>query len=291
MVKIVFWNTEGGTEAAPIKAKRSKRRYKAVRRSNQLSIERHAGESSDRRFTRSLTKRSRKRKADDMEPSPEERLSKASSRELKNLRTELWAEQKRIAMRNKAILLETLPYGVRKCDHVFFCEVVSNHLHAQSSIDGQITPMLKCYSYYNNGTSTPLSNDDLTGGPKTRIPKYVMIDGTKFYFWHAPSGDGAKKGKVVANVFRILCDFNEPFVLFGDLNADPEQLVQQGLDWDNIIPPEYKGGTRISGRTLDYAITNAPREGAICRRLFPFTVGFDIKIRTGSDHMPMVLEY
>jgi hypothetical protein len=47
------------------------------------------------------------------------------------------------------------------------------------------------------------------------------------------------------------------------------------------------GGTRISGRALDYAVTNCSTFLHPCEPLYTGRENYDIKQRTGSDHMVM----
>ena len=104
----------------------------------------------------------------------------------------------------------------------------------------------------------------------------------------APSGNN---GAIVAQMANGLNASGRPFVLFGDLNAEPSDYEDELVAGVSILEPP--GPTRISGRILDYAVTNVPNffSGDYpCRPLYSGKKNFEIKERTGSDHMVMVLQ-
>lgn len=178
-------------------------------------------------------------------------------------------------------------------DQLFYCEVECDHPNAQSSkADGTTTPHLLCYASYENKISSVLNYTTLWPASfnPDRVPLYRDIRGTspgsppvRCYYWHAPSGNN---GQIVAEAYAHLNTLGTPFVLFGDLNAEPEQLINKGIPKNNIVAPD--GPTRISGRTLDYAVTNVPKRIAI--RKYRDCPALDIKLLGGSDHAFMFLD-
>jgi len=192
--------------------------------------------------------------------------------------------------------------------HTFFCEVHIDHSQKRSPLLNGAPPGggTLCYAYYHGDASADFTNCPITdrwyvGGALpgvTRVPRGVKINvssgdhkGTevRFCFWHAPAGND---GRIVVQMANGLNAGGQPFVLFGDLNAEPRDLLrhlrhQLAAGVSILHPP---GGTRISGRTLDYAVTNVPHFFHACRRLYDDKKNREIKQTTGSDHMIMVLE-
>ena len=244
--------------------------------------------------------RSTKRKR---EPEPAEqnakrqKISRAENAELKLLTYERRAERARNQYVNKATLMDGI-MTMSNFPHVFLCEIVHTHVHADppKPASGPNERPLS-YLYYANGVRTPLTNFPTASGagwyagpalPATmRVPKAVVINNVRFCFWHAPSGNS---GRPVIDMFNGLNIPGTRFVLFGDLNCDPEQLIARGLPVANIIAPLT--ATRISGRRLDYAITNVPELfERTCRQWSQYPKPIDILRSTGSDHSPMILNF
>lgn len=182
-------------------------------------------------------------------------------------------------------------------DEVFYCEVMYNHTDAQSPLylGAAVTLNVNCYASYDRSQVS----QDLTHiawppniqNNTTRFPAYRDLHGAgnggvvRCYFWHAPSGSN---GNIVVDVYQHLMTLGAPFILFGDLNAEPAQI--QGGPKVPIAHIVQAGPTRISGRTLDYAITNVPSRVRL-RKQDGTTNNFaSIKRQYGSDHAFMVLE-
>ena len=159
-----------------------------------------------------------------------------------------------------------------------------------------------CYAHYQGGVSTDFSHCPITDEwyvgaalpAMPRVPWGVVINGSRgraagqpvrFCFWHAPSGNN---GAIVALMANGLHAGGQPFVLFGDLNAKPSDYEIWLAAGVSILKPV--GCTRISGRTLDYAVTNVPEFFNPCRPLYTGLENYLIKERTGSDHMVMVFD-
>lgn len=204
------------------------------------------------------------------------------------------AESKARQLLKKFKLSQDLPTSA---NDVFFCEVVATHPDARSSQAGAAAPggAVLCYARYSGGINAGFTHCPVTLGwcnapaQGTRVPKSVTITGhhgpVHFCFWHAPSGNN---GTVVAQMYADLVAHGAPFVLFGDLNTEPNQLITHHVPPVNILQPP--AGTRISNRCLDYAVTNVPGYFHGVRALYPQANGWAIKQRTGSDHMVMILD-
>ena len=184
-----------------------------------------------------------------------------------------------------------LTKGLSNKQHSFICEVQEDYLGSISSLRGVADPATLCYYYGGGGLASALNwrnVPDPVGltGQNSRIPKTTQIANVEFCFWHAPSGNN---GQVVANTYNWLLQAGNNFVLFGDLNAEPDQVKRHGVPAANILEPD--GPTRISGRKIDYAITNVPDRflEKKSKRLFDVE-GMEIKNETGSDHMIMKLQ-
>ena len=287
MRKIIFWNVEGASVNAIREADRLARRKDMVARTMKMVASRHSGHDRTGPLTRGTIDRVRR-----------SLKSHGLTREqISEARAHMAAERAALdaqKMRNKFKLFLDLPHSAHD---VFCCEVVANHPHARSPLAGAAAAggATKCYAYYHNAASTAFTHCPVTSAwyagpafaPGVRVPKAVVLAATAgnvlCCFWHAPSGNN---GAIVAQVFNGLVGAG-PFVLFGDLNAEPKQLIQQGVPAADIIAPH--GMTRISGRCLDYAITNVPNQVSACRAIYPDQYR-DIKQKTGSDHMAMVLQ-
>jgi hypothetical protein len=77
-------------------------------------------------------------------------------------------------------------------------------------------------------------------------------------------------------------------ILFGDLNTDPGQLLARGVPVNQIAAPV--GPTRISGRTLDYALSNF-QPVLVYRAFDQAAPAREIKRRFGSDHAAMCMRW
>ena len=290
MKKMIFWNTEHLSPNALRIAERAVRRKEAAVEAAHHRASRTAGHGPTRAVTRSLAQAARRASFKGHALSREERLEAMQVSSLNA--TEAAAERLRNKFRLSGDLAVSAP-------HVFFCEVSATHPDARNPLLHGLAAggATLCYAYYQTGASSafthcPMSNGWYAGPALPaldRVPKSVTINGTggpvRCCFWHAPSGND---GQIVATVFAGLVAGGAPFVLFGDLNAQPDQLVAQGVPAPAII---HSGGpTRISGRCLDYAITNVPHQFKNCRPLYNGAENYLIKQKTGSDHMVMVLE-
>jgi hypothetical protein len=294
MNKIIFWNTEHlsvqAAEIAEEALEAAERKLEVKNRHAKL----HAKDEPTRRTTRHSIK--------DIW-SAGDRHERAAARAHE---THDKAQKRAARARNKLLLSQDL-IASHQPQHTFFCEVLSDHTDAQSPLRGGAAAGggTLCYAHYYSGTSANFTHCAINNawyvGPAVpptveRIPRGLVINvargvhagqAVRFCFWHAPSGNN---GQIVAQMANGLAAAGQPFVLFGDLNAQPTDynaLLAPGV---TILDPECP--TRISGRTLDYAITNVP--GAFrdnrCRPLYPGNENYAIKQRTGSDHMVMVFE-
>ncbi|TQV87752.1 hypothetical protein [Aliikangiella coralliicola] len=289
MKKIIFWNIERLSPNQLFFSRAALKRARSAYTAAQKQAARKVGHEATRAVTRSSVKK--------------KSMSKFLSRESRNERRSFWflkaEEDKAESMRNKYELSEDLPPSAH---HAFYCEVGYNHGDRRSPRIGATAAGSSdlCYAYYANGASSAFTHCPITAGwcgapppaalgGLVRVPKSVSVVGTagpvRFCFWHAPSGNN---GAIVAQVYNALNAHGAAFVLFGDLNAEPDDLIHQGVPGANILDPG--GATRISGRCLDYAVTNVPNQFHGCRPLYNVRNPREIKIRTGSDHMPMVLE-
>jgi hypothetical protein len=114
----------------------------------------------------------------------------------------------------------------------------------------------------------------------------VVYGGANLFFWHAPSGNG---GEVVAAVWNsINANYGGNNILFGDLNTNPGQLLAHGLPLAQIAAPVSP--TRISGRTLDYALSHF-QPLLVYRAFDQAAPHWEIKWRFGSDHAAMCLRW
>jgi hypothetical protein len=280
-MKIIFWNTEHLSPNALKIAEKAVRDKNRQRTTMLKQATRSHGPT--RAVTRSLVGRS----APNLPG-----LSREERREVRALAFLKAAAAQAEKLRNKSELSLDLPISAPR---VFYCEVITDHPDHQSPFPGGVAvdPNTLCYAHYSNGVSTAFTDCPTTGGPgwyggpalAGRVPKSVTLGAppVRFCFWHAPSGNN---GAIVAQVYNGLNAAGQPFVLFGDLNAEPHVVTLQGVPPLSILNPG--GPTRISGRCLDYAITNVPlRFPNGCRPLYTGVEGYSIKERTGSDHMIM----
>lgn len=297
--KICFWNTEHLSPNALTRARNAADRLAAMQRGAQEQEARTAS-----RPHRPLTRYFMANHDDDGSDNDSDdnnadthkrrRLDRDTSNAIARQRQLDKADRLAARLRNKANLAISLRHSAR---HVFFCEVLTDYADSFSSLDG-IGPVpheTLCYAHFLNGTRDVLPSAHGLGwcDPPTygeRVPKGIIIqtarrEDVRFCFWHAPSGND---GNVVANMYASMLGHaaGAPVVLFGDLNAEPGDVAgKAGVTMAEILAPV--GATRISGRKLDYAITNRPD-------LFrgpPYGLrnaeGYDIKQQVGSDHMVM----
>jgi hypothetical protein len=184
---------------------------------------------------------------------------------------------------------------IQSAPYACFCEVVDTHPDQRTSLLGAATTGTLCYAHYQNRVSTafaacPAGADawiapgDVPHGI-VRVPKGFVVAGVRFCFWHAPSGNN---GQVVADMFSGLIATGQPTVLFGDLNCEPSDLRARGIPDSQLLHPST--ATRISGRCLDFAVTNVKSKFHGIRALNSAPKGYNIKTWTGSDHMVMILD-
>ncbi|MDJ0644187.1 MAG: hypothetical protein QNJ15_15345 [Erythrobacter sp.] len=285
MVKLVFWNTEGASDHAFDIAEYHKQFLDGALRSQTATRKRSKAIGvATRAMRRSIGRKDTK-------------IDRLLEREIHSDHIVEREGQRYASKVRKAKLLRDLRIGLYQCKHTFFCEVTSTSFDAQSSRVGRITDGLKCYSYFHRGVKKKLKHINVETLRSPRAIMGIQIGGIPCLFWHAPSGGN---GQAVAKNFKQLCKLSpqRPFLLFGDLNAEPEQVKKYGVPEECIIaPPQGDGtrinkkGTRISNKILDYALTNVPKYRARCRPLYDSLEGFQIKVGTGSDHMPMILQY
>jgi hypothetical protein len=302
MTKIVFWNVEHLSQAAVDIAAAAVRAEERRANKYQAAIAAAAssGGSGYGKITRATTRSATKSRASTASAASAAggRFDRMESRAYHAVEQARSTAEK---LKNKFELSQDLTISA---PHVFFCEVLSSHPDAQSPLLGAAPAGggTLCYTHYENGVSSafthcPITHGWYVGAPlpaaMTRVPKGIIIHGTRglaagqpvrFCFWHAPSGNN---GQIVAQMANGLDVGGPPFVLFGDLNAEPGDYAPWLRPGVHIMRPP--GGTRISGRTLDYAITNRPAWFNQCRPLYT-EQQYPIKQRTGSDHMVMAFE-
>lgn len=296
MTKIIFWNAEHLTDNAFDIYENARLQVGACKRSAQNQFERRAGRGPTKRITRAM-------KAEARGGVGKRKLDRDTALEVDALVAEEVAERAAERKRNKFQLSNDLPASAR---HVFMCEVSATVMGAHNPLTGPANGATLHYAYYQGGNITPFTDCPVTHGAgwyvhpagavpfgaDFRVPKSVTIPnggagaGVRFCFWHAPSGNS---GAIVAQMYNSLAAAGQPFVLFGDLNAEPNQLMHHGIAAANIIDPGVP--TRISGRTLDYAVSNVAAHFTRLAPLHPDAHGYDIKQQTGSDHMPMIMHY
>jgi len=184
---------------------------------------------------------------------------------------------------------------------VFYCEVQQGFPGNTSSLRNAVAPGAKILCYWTNilgalaeplafpavgaGVPGPPGGPHLAGGNR-RIPRWVVHGGINLFFWHAPSGNN---GQVVAAMWNFIkANHVGNSILFGDLNAEPGQLLAQGVPAGEICAPV--GPTRISGRKLDYALSNF-QPVLVFRAFDQAAPHAEIKRRFGSDHAAMCLRW
>jgi len=288
----MFWNAEHIGRNAQEMADRAIRRVERELRALTILAQFYAGQALPKPLTREALRQAeyQERRYPNLNFNREARAEARLRRELAD------AERDAEKYRNKASLAEDLTVSA---PYVFFCEVEATHPDSQYSLLGRGEPGggTLCYAHYQNGASRLFTNCPIDDGwcglvnpiPNAdRVPKSVPIRGSnglmQFCFWHAPSGNN---GRVVAAMYDGLIASGRDFVLFGDLNAEPNDVMAHGVPEDSVIKPICP--TRISGRCLDYALTNRHDWFSVCRPLYNGMQGRNIKIRTGSDHMVMIL--
>lgn len=184
---------------------------------------------------------------------------------------------------------------------VFYCEVQQGFAGNTSSLRNAVAPGAGILCYWTNvagglaepagfpavgtGVAGPPGGPHLAPG-NARIPKLAVHGGVNLFFWHAPSGNN---GQVVVAMWNFINAHHAGNnILFGDLNTDPGQLLAQGVPLNQICAPV--GSTRISGRTLDYALSNF--QPVLVSRAFDQAVPYwKIKRHFGSDHAAMCLRW
>lgn len=117
-----------------------------------------------------------------------------------------------------------------------------------------------------------------------RAPGWMNFDGIAIYFFHAPAHRDAAARAVTFLVSSLVQTHgNNPWILVGDLNVEPETLREvENFNLGQFIrepngPTYWTRGGR--GKILDYALSNFPlsvRVGQGGERLF-------------SDHAPILL--
>jgi len=289
--KIGFWNAEHWSNHDVAIAERAEAAAKAAL--EQISVRGEIGPT--RAITRSSVcsgyGRAKKKRARRQGPmSRPSGLTRQEEKELAAIRHQNKVVKRALRKTRKFTLARDMKNSQ---DEIFFCEVESTHNDAQSSRADDTKPRgLLCYASFSRGVSINLSHivwPAAIAAKMKRVPKYRNINGTgqggevKCYFWHAPSGNN---GQIVYEVYDHLTGLGEDFILFGDLNAEPYQLIAKGVPEDNIKRPV--SGTRISGRTLDYAVTNVPNRVEV--RKYNRCPVPDIKNEQGSDHAFMFLD-
>ena len=286
--KIGFWNVEHWSNNALLKAEEAEEQATfALERIQRGAVQRGHNTKPTRAVTRLQLR-------NDWKKHKFSGLSRAEKSELNALK---YAKGKLRIAQQKVRKYTYARDMVYSCDHLFYCEVESSHTDAQSSsANGIISPHLLCYAYYHDKVSTALNHYAHWPAPIAnlqRVPKYRDIAGSgqggivRCYFWHAPSGNN---GTIVATAYNHLVGLHNnlgtPFVLFGDINTEPTNLILKGIPAGNIVATD--GGTRISTRILDFAITNVPNRISI--RKYQNCPAQSIKDQNGSDHAFMFLE-
>ncbi|WP_218145046.1 hypothetical protein [Nitrosospira briensis] len=291
MVKIIFWNVEHLSPAAVEIAQFALQAAERSAKQQEAAIAAAAsvGGSEYGKITRAQTRSSTRSIA--AASAAGNRFERAEARGYVVIER---ARMKAERLKKKLELSEDLTVSAPQ---VFFCEVLPNHPHSRSPLLGAAVAggATLCYAHYAGGVSSPFTNCPITDGwyvgpvlVMSRVPKGLVINGrtsgaVRFCYWHAPSGNN---GKIVAQMANGLNAGGQPFVLFGDLNAEPDDYAIWLHPNVRIMRPP--GGTRISGRALDYAVTNCPTFLQDCRPLYSGRKNYEIKQDTGSDHMVMV---
>lgn len=197
---------------------------------------------------------------------------------------------------------ETQDWLETRSEKVFYCEVQQAFAGSTSSLRDASVAGAETLCYWTNivggldepagfpaagpGVPGPPGGPHLVRGGE-RIPRRADGGGgVNLFFWHAPSGNS---GEVVAAVWNFIkATYAGQNILFGDLNCDPGQLAGVGVPQDEMATPA--GATRISGRTLDYAL--ADFAGVSVSRAFDYAAPHaSIKSRFGSDHAAMQLNW
>lgn len=287
-ITIGFWNSEHWSPNARVIARKALARQKRAIKSAKSATSYRGGRGGPTRpITRESEQKMRKYKPG------MSRLSRDEFKELQRLRI---VESEIQSARQKFQKFSLASESITSFNHVFYCEVEASHPLAQSPLSAGAVGHALCYAYYDTGipTGLPLNASLLVGWPAasfradSRVPKGIAIAGSgagplvDFYFWHAPSGNN---GLIVQQVYACLAALGVPFVLFGDLNAEPDQIQAHGIPNADILRPVL--GTRISRRMLDYAVSNVANRFTL--RHLHYVSGYDIKTKIGSDHMFMIL--
>jgi hypothetical protein len=299
--QIYFWNAEHLSTNAEVIADRSAAREAKARldRLKQAASKRSVATPP---ITRSMTRVDLKKRVTKGAPTrlPPSNLERAVRRqmetELSLLRKIRKFEYLATVSRRK---VETQTWLNSRADPKFYCEVQQAFPGITSSLRNAVAPGAQTLCYLTNvggGLAEPANFPGVgagvgpPGGPhltigSSRIPKVGVHGGANLFFWHAPSGNN---GQVIAAAWAFInANYVGHNILFGDLNADPGQVVAHGVPLGEVFaPPEP---TRISGRTLDYALSNQPV--AVVRAFDAGTPYWDIKKRFGSDHAAMCVRW
>jgi hypothetical protein len=213
-------------------------------------------------------------------------------REVEQLEYRAGVSQRKVDTQN---WLEAQPHPV------FYCEVQQTFPGNTSSLRNAFAAGGATLCYWTNiagglaePAGFPAAGAGVAGPPggphlvlgSARIPKLAVSGGVNLFFWHAPSGNN---GQVVVAMWNFInANYVGNNILFGDLNTNPGQLLAQGVPLGEIAAPV--GPTRISGRTLDYALSNF--QPVLVSRAFDQAAPHrQIKRRFGSDHAAMCLRW
>jgi hypothetical protein len=307
MPRVYFWNAEHLSTNAEVLAEQRQARIERVGLSHtaQLRYEASKGVVASRSITRSMVHAGAgvskpkhglpyAKKIYSKDPSEQRQIE----REMRRVREVEQLEYKAEVSRRKVETqswLESQPYPV------FYCEVQQSFPGNTSSLRNAIAAGGATLCYWTDiagGLAEPAGFPAAgagvpgpPGGPhlalgNARIPKLAVDGGVNLFFWHAPSGNN---GQVVAAMWNFInANYVGNNILFGDLNTNPGQLLTQGVPLGQIAAPV--GPTRISGRILDYALSNFGP--VLVSRAFDQAAQHrQIKRRFGSDHAAMCMRW
>ena len=306
MARVYFWNAEHLSSNADVLAQRRQLLIEraGLSQAAQLRYEASKGVVISPAVTRSMvggggiTKPKSKSPYERKIYSADSTVQRQTEREVRRVRE---VEQLEYQAGVSSRKVETQDWLNNQADPVFYCEVQQGYAGNTSSLRNAVAAGGATLCYWTNifgGIAEPAGFPVVgtgvagpPGGPhlvlgSARIPKLAVAGGVNLFFWHAPSGNN---GQVVAAMWSFIkATYAGNNILFGDLNAEPGQLMGQGVPLNEIAAPV--GPTRISGRTLDYALSDF--QPVLVYRAFDQAAPYrQIKRRFGSDHAAMCLRW
>jgi hypothetical protein len=308
MPRVYFWNAEHLSTNADVLAQTKQARLERYGLDLDVlyAAEARKGSAASSSVTRSMVKGGGISKASSSpyaRPEPKKysddpQIQRQTEREVRRLR-EVEALERAAGISQRKV--DTQNWLESQPDPVFYCEVQSGFAGNTSSLRDAIAPGGGTLCYWTNiaggiaeppgfpaagtGVAGPPAGPHLIAGG-ARIPKVAVAGGANLFFWHAPSGN---TGEVVAAMWNFIkANYAGNNILFGDLNTNPGQLMAHGVPLGEIAAPVSP--TRISGRTLDYALADFGPV-LVFRAFDQATPYFRIKRRFGSDHAAMCVRW